>query len=257
MTPWVRTLVLSNVVMFLVSQMSVDVYRTLLLVPGLVGIRPWTPVTYMFLHGGVFHLLFNMLSLYFFGSRVEDRLGGRRFLVLYLVSGLMGAALSFLFTPRAAIVGASGAIFGVTYAYARYWPDDPVMMLGLPPIPARVMVILMAVLALAGGAGMGSSGIAHFAHLGGFAGGWLYLAWSDRRTPAAQFKARAATAVRSGTSADLERWKKLRGDGLHPVNRAELERLQEQIAMGMAGTLTPDEKAFLDRLSASQGDLLH
>lgn len=257
MTPWVRALLLSNIGMFVFAQMSTEVYRAFLLVPALLAFRPWTAITYMFLHAGVSHLLFNMLSLYFFGSRVEGRLGGRRFLTLYLLSGLAGAALSFFFTPRASIVGASGAIFGVMLAYARYWPHEPVYIWGVAPIPARILVFAMTALALVGGFGGGGSGVAHFAHLGGFLGGWLYLSWSDRRTPAAQFKARAAAGLRASSGTDVERWKKLRSDGLHPVNRAELERLQEKIALGLAGELTPDERAFLDRLSASQGDLLH
>ena len=250
MTPWVRTLLLANVVMFLVSNTFPWVDQAMAFIPFLVLLRPWTLVTYMFIHAGLSHLFFNMLSLYFFGSRVELRLGGQRFLTLYLFSGLMGALASLIFTPHAAVIGASGAVFGVMLGYARYWPRDLVYIWGVFPVQARWLVFGMTALALFGGFGVGEAGIAHFAHLGGFVGGLLYLMWEDRRSPASQFKARATAPMRAGSSADIERWKRIRPDGLHPLNREELERLLQKIAAGQASALTPDERAYLDRMSA-------
>jgi membrane associated rhomboid family serine protease len=248
MTPWVRNLLLGNVVMFFLSQ-SLPGVEALMLVPALIPVRPWTAVTYMFLHDGLSHLLFNMLGLYFFGSRLEARLGGRRFLFLYFISGLTAALVSIIFTPTAHIVGASGAIFGIMLGYAKYWPRDLVYIWGVFPVQARWLVAGMTVLELLGSRNP-SSGIAHFAHLGGFVGGLLYLWWADRRSPATRFRAKATPPARPGGSADLERWKTIRPDGLHPVNRQELERLQQVIAAGDAALLTPDERAFLDRLSS-------
>ncbi|MCH8981052.1 rhomboid family intramembrane serine protease, partial [candidate division KSB1 bacterium] len=80
----------------------------------------WQFFTYMFLHAGFMHLLFNMLGLFFFGPRLEVRLGSRSFLTLYFLSGLGGALLSVLFAPNAAIVGASGAVFGVFLGFALF-----------------------------------------------------------------------------------------------------------------------------------------
>ena len=89
MTPWVRRLIIANVIMFFLQVAMPGITSMLDLVPALVLIRPWTLVTYMFLHGGLMHILFNMLTLYFFGPRVEERMGSRRFLILYFVSDLI------------------------------------------------------------------------------------------------------------------------------------------------------------------------
>lgn len=250
MTPWVTRLIVANVAMFLVSAIQPFVFRLFLLVPLLVPLRPWTLVTYMFLHAGLLHLLFNMLALYFFGPRLEARLGGRQFLWLFFLSGLMGAVLS-LITPTAAIVGASGAVFGVLLGYARYWPRDVIYIWGILPIEARWLVVIMTALSLYGGVGGGRGGIAHFAHLGGFLGAFLYLKWRERTSPAAQFRAKAASAPRrsTGNSADLRRWRAIRRDNMHPVNREEVDRLLDKIEASGVASLTPEEKAFLDRLS--------
>ena len=250
MTPWVRILLLANIAMFFLANPTSPLYFDLLLVPALVVQRPWTVVTYMFLHAGFTHLLFNMLGLYFFGSRLELRLGARHVVMLYLISGLVGALASVFFTPTARIVGASGAIFGIMLGYARYWPRDLVYIWGVVPVPARVMVVLMTVLALYSGISGVGAGVAHFAHLGGFVGGLLYLLWVDRRSPSRQFREKAAPVPRtSASSADVERWRTIRPDTMHPLNREELERLLQKITQDGVARLTPDERAFLDRMS--------
>ena len=98
MTPWVTRLIVANVLAFLLQQAFPAAMNLLVFHPGLILVRPWTPITYMFLHGGIWHLFFNMLGLYFFGPALESRLGSRHFLLLYFVSGLSGAALTF-FSP--------------------------------------------------------------------------------------------------------------------------------------------------------------
>lgn len=248
MTPWVQRLIAINVGMFLLSLALPGVAQALILIPALIPERPWTIVTYMFLHAGVWHLAFNMLALYFFGPRVEARLGGGQFLALYGISGLVGALASLAFTPRAGIVGASGAIFGVMLGYARYWPRALIYIWGVVPIEARWFVIGMTALSLFGGFGGLQAGVAHFAHLGGFLGGFLYLTWVDRRSPAARFRTRLAAPARRDGSAP-EQWAKIRLDELHPVNREEVERLLRKSAQGGSVSLTPDERAVLDRFS--------
>lgn len=233
--------------MFLLGGALPGVVRTFVLVPILIPYRPWTVVTYLFLHAGFAHLFFNMLALYFFGPRLEARIGGRHFIGLYLTSGIVGALVS-LVTPTALIVGASGAVFGVMLGFAHYWPRDPVYIWGLLRIEARWLVILMTVMALFGGF-TGQQGIANFAHLGGFAGGFLYLRWMELRSPAARFRA-AARRMPRGREDDLERWRKVRPDTLHPVNREEYERVMAKVEVTGAASLTPDERAFLDRFSA-------
>ena len=238
-------LILANLVMLLVSGAAPGVVNGLMLVPILIPERPWTVVTYMFLHAGFMHFFFNMLALYFFGPRLEARLGGRRFIGLYLTSGVAGAVMS-LVTPYVGIIGASGAVFGVMLGYAHFWPRDLVYVFFLP-MEARWLVVLMTAMSLFG-AWQGQGGIAHFAHLGGFVGGFLYLRWMELRSPAVQFRA-AATPVPKSSSADLDRWRRVQPETLHPVNREEYERVMAKVQLTGAASLTPDERAFLDRFS--------
>jgi len=151
MTPWVLRLIVANAAVFLLQLSLPGIERPLVLIPALLLTRPWTLISYMFLHGGFGHLFFNMLSLFFFGPRLEARLGSRNFLILYFVSGIAGALLSLVFTPHVAIIGASGAVFGVLLGFARYWPRDQILIWGVFPIEARWMVAGMTALALFGG----------------------------------------------------------------------------------------------------------
>ena len=154
MTPWVMRLVVANVAVFLLTAASPVLIHLFAFVPRYALVQPWTIVTYMFVHGGIGHLLFNMLGLYFFGSRLEERLGPRHFLGLYFASGVMGAAFS-LINFNTAIIGASGAVFGVFLGFARAWPRERVYIWGVLPVEARVLVAVMTLLALFGGFGGG------------------------------------------------------------------------------------------------------
>jgi membrane associated rhomboid family serine protease len=142
----------------------------------------WQPLTYQFLHGSPLHLAFNMLALWIFGSQLERLWGGRVFLRYYLISGVGGAVLYLLvgFLPSQPLdipmVGASGAIFGLLLAYGLLFPNRTIHLL-FPPIAlrARVLVTIFGVLALLSAVTPGRSGVAHFAHLGGLAAGYLQL----------------------------------------------------------------------------------
>ena len=150
-----------------------------MLIPG-AGFAPWQLVTYAFLHGGLLHLMFNMFGLYMFGSAIEQTLGTRRYLVYYFAC-VIAAALTQLvvlqltgtFVPT---VGASGGVFGLVLAYAMFFPHQRIVLL-IPPIPmsARTFAIAYAAIELALGVFGSQQGVAHFAHLGGMAGGWLLL----------------------------------------------------------------------------------
>lgn len=247
MTPWVTRLIAANVVMFFVTMAAPVVLVSLMLVPALVLERPWTIVTYMFLHGGLWHLFFNMLGLYFFGPRLELEIGSKQFLGLYFISGLMGAALSFIFTPNTQIVGASGAIFGVMFGFAHFWPREPIYIWGILPVEVRWLVILTTGLSLVGGFGGASDGIAHFAHLGGFAGGFLFIKLMERTSRGARFQRELVPPPPRGD--DMERWVKISRSHMHEVNRAELDRIMEKIKSSGAASLTLTERAFLDRFS--------
>lgn len=253
MTPWVLRLIVANAGMHLLQLTVPQINNALVLVPGLLLVRPWTILSYMFLHGGLGHLFFNMLALFFFGPRVEMRLGSRHFLILYLVSGITGALLSLLFSPWAAIVGASGAVFGVLLAFAMYWPRDTILIWGIIPIEARWLVAGMTALALFGGFTGAQGGIAHFAHLGGFLGGFLTLKWIEARSPVRQWQQRVAPPPpREPAESSLARWRRIRRENLHEVNRAELDRILDKISTQGMDSLTAGDREFLERFSTRE-----
>jgi membrane associated rhomboid family serine protease len=255
MTPWVVRLLVANVaVFFLTSSQAVD-GRYLALIPGAILAQPWGVVTYMFVHANFMHLLFNMIGLFFFGPRLEGQLGGRSFLTLYVLSGLGGAAFSFLFARYGAVVGASGAVFGILLGYAYFWPRDRIYIWGVLPVEARILVGVLAAMALYSGISGSGAGVAHFAHLGGFAGGYAYLRWRKRKylqqwQPMATPKSQLEKAVKRTASGDsLRRWESIRTDHLHELNRGEVERLLAKAKEVGVQALTPDERAMLDRFS--------
>ncbi len=251
MTPWVQRLLIANVAVFLgMGFIPGSLVNTLVLVPALVPIRPWTVLTYQFLHAGFLHLLFNMIALFFFGPRLEARIGSRHFLGLYLGSGVAGAALS-VFTPNVAIVGASGAVFGVLLGFARYWPDERIFIWGVLPVPARILVIFLAALSIYGGIS-GGGNIAHFAHLGGFVGGWIYLRVLEQRSPARRYqkKVEKAMAPTRPSGRDLSRWEEVDPQDLHPLNREEYERVLGKARTEGVSSLTAQERAFMERFIA-------
>jgi membrane associated rhomboid family serine protease len=253
MTPWVKRLIIANTVAFVLTWvLRIVPMEPFAFVPLWFPRQPWSLVTYMFLHGGPMHFLFNMLGLYFLGPRLEDRLGGRQFLWLYFVAGIMAAVVSVMFTA-APIIGASGAVFGVLLGYARYWPRERLYIMGLVPVEVRLLVIVVTIASLFFGFTGSGGNIAHFAHLGGFLGGFLYLKWWDRRSPAARFKAKAQRTVKrspGGDSADLKRWSGIQREEMHPVNQEELDRILDKINVSGIGSLTADEREFLERFSA-------
>jgi len=263
MTPWVTRLLFANVALFFLSGAVPSVFSLFALVPAWVLNRPWTLFTYMFLHGGFWHLAFNMLVLYFFGPRLESRLGGRAFLQLYLFSGLVAGLVSVIvplliptFSAMTAVVGASGALYGVLFAFAQYWPDERILIIPIPvPIKIRTVVILATVIAV-GGIAAEIAGfpqrIAHHAHLGGFLGAWLYLQWRDRNSAAARFKKKAASGSGRGWLQDrdaAQRWAAIDRESLHPVNQEAYDEIMEKLRTQGAPSLSERERAFLDRFS--------
>ena len=246
MTPFVRILLFANIGVFFLQTTMTWVTGALIFVPRLILVRPWTIVTYMFLHAGVMHLAFNMLALFFFGPRVEERLGSRNFLTLYVISGISGALLSLIMGPSAAVLGASAAVFGVMLAFAWFWPDAPIHIWGIIPIPARMLVIITTVLSLWSGLGGARSNVAHFAHLGGYAGAWLYLKWLDRKRQSFRKRATAAAPVR-----ELKFSKRPEVDlgKVHEVNRDEVNRILDKISAFGMSALTAQERLFLSNFA--------
>jgi membrane associated rhomboid family serine protease len=250
LTRWTALIIIANIAVYLWSSQFPEQAEAFVFKPALFLLRPWTAITYMFLHANFSHIFFNMLVLYFFGPQVEDRLGSGRFLTLYFVSGLFGAATSMLFSPLAGIVGASAAVFGVELGFAYFWPRAQLLIWGIVPVEARTLIIIMTIISVLGGVGLGLQNVAHFAHLGGFLGGWLVLRFSgvrrveDRLRPV-QSRGRAATPPPGAP----ERWKQIPLERLHPVNREEAERVLAKLAAHGPAGLTAEEQAFLDRFA--------
>jgi membrane associated rhomboid family serine protease len=142
--------------------------------------RPWTFVTYMFLHGGFAHLFFNMYALYIFGSVLERVWGTKKFLFYYFATGigagLIHIGIQVLTNDAAPTIGASGAIFGLLLGYAMLYPDS-IMGLIFPPVTmkAKWFVLIYAGIELLLGVSGAQSGVAHFAHLGGLVVGLVLM----------------------------------------------------------------------------------
>lgn len=185
-----KQLLIINVVVFAIMELLMPQLRELfaLFYPfSSEGFSPWQLVTHMFTHANFNHILFNMFALYMFGSALEHYLGAKRFLQFYLISGL-GAMLFYVATlygsasGPSAMMGASGAVFGLLAGYGMAFPNSTIMLL-IPPIPikAKYFVIIYALIELYGGVYNTSDGIAHFAHLGGaIVGAVLMKLWSGR-----------------------------------------------------------------------------
>ena len=177
--------------------MNVAAFVVSLVVPAITltfGLRPadifgrlhvWQPVTYMFLHAGIFHILFNMLALWMFGVELERTWGSRYFVRYYFICGVGAAMTTVLlsFVPGSfgqqlydsLTIGASGAIYGVLLAYALYFPNRPIYYMMIFPIPAKVFVAIMGAISLISSMSGPGGGIAHTTHLGGLVAGYLYL----------------------------------------------------------------------------------
>ncbi len=193
-TEVVKHLLIINIILFIVFYgfMQEEYWRmTFLYFPRFEGFmefasynhfQPYQLVSHMFMHGSESHLVFNMMSLFFLGPSVEAATGPKRFLGLYLASGFAASALHLLLAYLGAInsvpiVGASGAIMGVTVAFGVMFPEKELMLMFIPvPIKAKYLVFGLIAMDLFFGIGSFDTGIAHFAHLGGALCGFL-LTW--------------------------------------------------------------------------------
>ena len=260
MTPWVRRLLVANLLVYLL-QVTVFVDPRFLATFGFAPLtalqHPWTFVTYQFLHAGLLHIAFNLLALFVFGPAVEERLGGATFLGYYLGCGLGGAALSFalmLLLPVHVMVGASAAVYGVMLAYAWFWPDDGIFVFPFPePVPVKWIVTFAVVVSLVLALWSRHDGVAHLAHLGGFGTGAAFLVLRDRRIRAATRDVAPPQGVlvhphpREHHAAESP----ARPSAAGPPDRtqAEVDRLLDKISASGIDSLTPAERRFLAEAS--------
>jgi membrane associated rhomboid family serine protease len=190
-----KVLIGINVLMWLATTYAPSLQLQFGLVPMWVihEKRVWQLVTYMFIHAGLFHILFNMLALWMFGSELERIWGTRFFLKFYFITGIGAGCLTILasllpFGPlqqlyASDIVGASGAVYGLLLAYALYFPDRTIYYIVFP-MPARVFVLIVGAVAFFSSLSE-TGGIANATHLGGLLVAYLYLT-SLRKGPRIQ-----------------------------------------------------------------------
>lgn len=166
------------------------------LVPALVTGKGWLwqPFTYILIHAGFWHFFFNAFMLWFLGPALEPALGSRKYLVFFIFCGAASGLFTALVSPHSAVpvVGASGAIYGLLYAFAALYPDQIVYMYFFFPMTARQFVLFLAGISLALSFTAPGSGVANFTHLSGLIAGWLYF-----RAPEwlARFKVRGERAA--------------------------------------------------------------
>lgn len=188
------TIVVINAILYLVtSQLWPRATLYLAMIPSLVLHGwVWQFLTYMFVHGSFSHLLFNMLSLYIFGSMVERRIGSKEFLLFYLLTGILSGVASFvsymLAGTNVILVGASGAIYGVLLMFAVFFPYSVIYVFGILPVRAPILVIVYALIELYSQVFGRGGNIAHLAHLSGLVVAYLYCRIRMRINPLEVFR---------------------------------------------------------------------
>ncbi len=257
-TPVVRNLLWVNTGIFLVHLLTANIvpWGYVHLSPGLVLRHGfvWQLVTYMYVHTETWHLFFNMLNLFVFGPDVERVMGSRKFFVYYTICGIGGAltaCAAYLPFPSIRIIGASGAIYGVMFAYAAYFPYRPLLVYFVAPIEARWLVLILGVLGVVGGV-QGGDGVAHLCHLGGLATGFIIFAAAGRFR-ITQGRARSAAARPSRVYQWISEWnaRRERRKAEHArLSAAELDAILDKIAREGMTSLSRKERTRLK--SASQ-----
>lgn len=259
MPPAVKALVAANVVVFLLAAIVGDQFYQLF---GLVPSRVlqdrwvWQPVSYLFIHGGFMHLLFNLFALWMFGVPVEAQWGEFEFLKYFFICGLGAAAASIAVSPHSAVpvIGASGPIYGLLVAFAMLYPDAVVYLYFLIPVKAAHMALLFGLLEFFAGATGSTPGVARFAHLGGMVTGYLYIrwwwvlklkakaVWKDFSIAGISEAPRRRSASRRAVPSSSEPQDSEKG-------MAEMDRLLDKILVSGFDSLTEQEREFMKRYS--------
>ena len=244
----VKTLIIINLILFIFPLIAPGFNWVLLfgLIPGFVFKRFmfWQLFTYMFLHAGIIHLLFNMLMLWMFGQALEAAWGRKGFLYYYFFTGIGAALCSFITSPNSLVpvVGASGAIYGILLAYAMMYPDTIILLFFIFPMKIKYAIFIFAGLNLYGAFSSGASGIAYFAHLGGGLFGYLYLRseWIKRKL--VNFNTAGLNSFFKKTRTGKQRKAKKDLD-------SEVDRILDKISKSGLESLTKKERETLEHRS--------
>ena len=178
----VKFLLIVNIVVFVLVELSGQqslLFRTFGLVPSLVWskFKIWQLFTYLFIHGGIFHIFFNMFVLWMFGKDLESQWGKMEFLLFYFVCGIGAGLITVLFSVNSIvpIVGASGAIYGLLLAYGFTYPNQMVYLYGLVPIKVKYMVLGLGAIAFFASLSASQSNVSHITHLSGMVIGLIFI----------------------------------------------------------------------------------
>jgi len=260
----IKGLLIANGIVFVLQIVLAGPFASLLGIRfiDVFGLRPewvilrgwvWQPITYMFLHGGLFHLLFNMFVLWMFGAEIERIWGSRGFLRYYLVCGLGAAGLSFLFNFGSVLIGASGAVYGVLLAFGLLFPNRYIYLWFFIPVRAKYLVAGLAAIEFLAGISGPADGIGHAAHLGGMVTGWVYLKWgrgggSPVERLMSRFRKRRFEVIDGGRSAKKAE-PDASGHAAGPAREAEIDRILDKISRQGLDSLSPEEERILDEAS--------
>lgn len=245
-TEIVKFLILSNVTIFAVQELFglQSLFRSYFaLVPAtFFEGRIWQLFTYMFLHGGLGHIFFNMLALFMFGSVLEREWGPREFLKYYLLTGLGGGLCYALFNFGSPVptVGASGAIYGLLVAYAVLFPNNVIYIWFVIPMKAKWFAVIFGVIEFLASFNAGSQ-VAHLAHLGGMVIGYVYLK-RDR------IMGRSLRSVKDALERREEEQRRKEEQSLDDIRREVDDLLDKINRVGMNG-LTKAEQKRLEKAS--------
>jgi len=191
-----ETLIIINVLVFLLTEFIYpkSVYYLAMIPSFVLHGYVWQLFTYMFVHGGFSHILFNMLGLYIFGSMVERRIGSKEFLLFYLLTGTLSGVFSFvaylLAGTNVVLLGASGALYAVMLLFSVLYPYAVVYVFGLLPIRAPLLVVIYFLFELFSQMSGANGGASHLTHLGGLLFAYIYCLIRLRLNPLQEWRRR-------------------------------------------------------------------
>jgi membrane associated rhomboid family serine protease len=228
----------------------------------------WQLITYQFMHGGFWHIFFNMFILWMFGASIEDVMGSKKFLIFYLLSGISAGLFQLFITPllgapAAITIGASGSIFGVMIAFAMFFPDSLIYVWFLIPVKAKYFIGFLVIVEFFA-VNSASSDVAHLAHLGGALFGFLFILFDKNSYVGIKNIFRKSYYTNSNTGknifdnfsfkskrkqADVEDAKfydiKEHGDIGDNVTQKEIDKILDKIGQSGYQNLTEREKKVL------------
>lgn len=239
--PGIKNIIFLNAIIFIMQVLNQSleqvIFRNFALIPSeiIYHFKIWQLVTYMFLHGGFWHIFFNMFILWMFGSELEREWGTKEFLKYYFITGV-GAGIFNLLLSSAATIGASGAVYGVMLAYALRYPDRLVYIYFLFPVKVKYLMTFLVLVSFFSTFGSSGDGIAHAAHLGGIIVGFAYLKYwvilykIKRKIPNISFGKKQKTNMKytKGSDNKTEYYRRVIDELLDKINRVGYLNLTDE-----------------------------